>query len=81
MLAFKVEQMASGRNALILQNHGLLAWGKSIRDAYWRTEIVEAHCMKSHLVECRNAAPRNFTAEECRELEALRSVFLNGRDK
>lgn len=75
-LAFRVEAMAKGRNVLVLQNHGLVAWGRSVEEAYWRTEVTESHCKVCSIMESRNAEPRRFTKQEMEELEIMKSKFV-----
>ena len=31
-------------NTIILKNHGTVSFGKSLEDAYWKTEILDAYC-------------------------------------
>lgn len=71
----QVETLSKGRNVLILQNHGLLTWGKNIEEAYWRTEVVEAHCKISHIMESRGSQPRHFTYKQMTQLNELRGKF------
>ncbi len=75
-LASQVETLSRGKNVLILQNHGLLTWGESIRDAFWRTEIVEAHCKISHLIDSRKAVPRQFSYKQLTQLHELKKRFF-----
>jgi L-fuculose-phosphate aldolase len=39
--AVRQEIMAPGMGALLMQNHGLLTVGGSVREAYYRTEVIE----------------------------------------
>ena len=73
----QVETLSKGRNVLVLQNHGLLTWGKDIKDAYWRTEVVEAHCKISHIQESRKAKPNHFNHKQMALLNKLRDKFIN----
>ncbi len=75
-LAAQIESLSKGKNVIILQNHGLITWGDSIKDAYWRTEIVESHCRISHLIEARKAVPRPFTYKQLTQLHELKKRFF-----
>lgn len=75
-LATQIYSLSKGKNVLILQNHGLLTWGDSIRDAFWRTEIVESHCRISHLIESRKAVPRQFSYKQLTQLQELKKRFF-----
>lgn len=78
-LASSVERNAAGRNVLVLQNHGLIAWGRNLKEAFWRTEVVESHCRICSIMESRGAVARNFTPEEKEGLVLMRRKFLGGK--
>ncbi|MFA6334261.1 MAG: class II aldolase/adducin family protein [Bacteroidales bacterium] len=75
-LAAQIESLSKGKSVLILQNHGLLTWGGSIKDAYWRTEIVENHCRVSHLIDSTMATPRHFSYKQLTQLHELKKRFF-----
>ncbi len=75
-LASQIESLSKGKNVIILQNHGLLTWGDSVRDAYWRTEIVENHCHVSHLIDSTKATPRHFTYKQLTQIQELKKKFF-----
>lgn len=75
-LASQIEALSKGKSILVLQNHGLLTWGESIRDAYWRTEIVENHCRVAHIIESRKAVPRQFSYKQLTQLHELKKRFF-----
>lgn len=31
-------------NTVVLSNHGTVSWGRSVEQAYWKTEILDAYC-------------------------------------
>jgi len=33
-----------GTNTIILANHGTISFGKTLEEAYWKTEILDAYC-------------------------------------
>ena len=72
----QIAAMSKGRKVLVLQNHGLITWGKTLEEAYWRTEVVETHCKISHIMESRGAKPRHFTYKQMTQLNDLRARFL-----
>lgn len=72
----QIESLSRGRYVIALQNHGLIAWGKDLKEAFWRTEVVEAHCKISHIIESRGASPRHFTYKQMTQLSDLRNRFL-----
>jgi len=72
----QIESLSRGRHVLALQNHGLITWGKDLKEAFWRTEVVESHCKVSHIMESRGAAPRHFSYKQMTQLNDLRNRFL-----
>ena len=39
-----VTLLGNGTNTIILTNHGTVTFGKTIEEAYWKTEILDAYC-------------------------------------
>ena len=68
-LADAVAKAAAGKKVMVMQNHGLLTWGKNLKEAYFRTEIVEYHCRVTHLIESRNERPNVFSEQELADLK------------
>ena len=42
--ASTVTPFLKSTNTIILKNHGTVSFGKSLEDAYWKTEILDAYC-------------------------------------
>jgi L-fuculose-phosphate aldolase len=38
-------------NTVVLKNHGTISWGKSLEEAYFRTEILDAYCLMLYLAK------------------------------
>lgn len=70
-----VAALALGRNAIIMQGHGAITWGKSAEEAYWKMENLEAYCQVVHLAECRKDTLIPFSEEERKDLKRLREKF------
>ncbi|MCR9010927.1 class II aldolase/adducin family protein [Gabonibacter chumensis] len=70
-----VDALALGRNAIIMQGHGAITWGKSVEEAYWKLENLEAYCQVVHLAECRKDILISFSEEERKDLKRLREKF------
>ena len=61
----------NGTNTIILKNHGTVTFGKSLEDAYWKTEILDAYCRI--LMLARQLGNVDFFSErESRELLDLK---------
>jgi len=39
-----VGEIAPNHQSIIMQNHGVITWGKDVEDAYWKMENTEAYC-------------------------------------
>ncbi len=39
-----VVPVLKGTNTIILKNHGTISFGKTLEEAYWKTEILDAYC-------------------------------------
>jgi L-fuculose-phosphate aldolase len=39
-----VTPFLKGTNTIILTNHGTVSFGKTVEEAYWKTEILDAYC-------------------------------------
>lgn len=58
-------------NTIILNNHGTVSFGKSLEDAYWKTEILDAYCRI--LLLAKQLGRINYFSEgETRELLDLK---------
>ncbi len=40
----KVGEMAAKHQSILMQNHGVICWGKDVEDAYWKMENTDAFC-------------------------------------
>lgn len=60
-----------GTNTVILSNHGTVSFGKTLEEAYWKTEILDAYCRI--LLLAKQLGPINyFTEKEQRDLLDLK---------
>lgn len=58
----------------ILKNHGAVAWGDSLEQAFWRAEILEAYCRVLYLA-CAFGPMDVLTESERQRLRAMRANF------
>src|SRR5262249_25020063 len=40
-----VKPFLAATNTIILTNHGTVSFGKTLEEAYWKTEILDAYCL------------------------------------
>lgn len=66
-------------NTVVLSNHGTVSWGKSIEQAYWHTEILDAYCRILLLAKQLGHVER-LPVPKVNELLDLRERFGVGTD-
>lgn len=71
-LANLVAEQADRYNSILLKNHGLVTTGKNLREAYYRTEVME-ESSKIYLIAKSVGTPRRLTEEEYKEIQGLES--------
>lgn len=71
--ADEVGQVGVGHQCIIMENHGVIVWGKDVEDAYWKMENVDSYC-KTVWVASQLAGGRlhQISTHGVRELIALR---------
>ncbi len=72
-LADVVVKVAGENNVILMTNHGVLAFGRNLREAYYRNLIVE-DAAKSLVAACVVGKPRFLTEEEIKEIKNLDST-------
>ncbi|KAF4325974.1 hypothetical protein G195_000235 [Phytophthora kernoviae 00238/432] len=72
LLADAVAAKVEEHTALILVNHGLVTTGKNLREAYYRTQVVEESA-KVYMIAKAAGEPKVLTAEEYKEIQSLES--------
>jgi L-fuculose-phosphate aldolase len=60
--------LAPKHQSILMANHGVICWGKSVEDAYFKLEITDAYC---RTVAIANQLPNNRTSIPCNELGKL----------
>ena len=58
-VAEQIKHYADKTNAVIIQKHGVFAWGKDLEDAFHYLTVVESACRVNYLLEVKNAAQNN----------------------
>ncbi|WP_269522853.1 class II aldolase/adducin family protein [Coraliomargarita parva] len=69
--AREVGQLAKKHQSILMQNHGVICWGKDVEDAYWKMENTDAFC---HTVTITNqlGGPKQYGPDKLKELILLR---------
>lgn len=71
-LAREVAARTREASSMLLGNHGLVTTGRNLREAYYRTEVVEESA-KIWLIAAGAGQPKALTDEEYREIATLES--------
>lgn len=54
-LAQELYKLSQKSNCFLLRNHGIITCGTTLKEALWRGDIMERHCMLVHLTSARGA--------------------------
>ncbi len=76
-LASEIERLCKGKYVIMLENHGLITWGATIRDALWRTEVMENHCKIWHIISSRGDRAKELSDKEKIMLEKLKDKYFD----
>ncbi|MDB4868267.1 MAG: class aldolase/adducin family protein [Cohnella sp.] len=71
-LADAVVEKVNEASSILLGNHGLVTTGRNLREAYYRTEVVE-ESSKIYLIASAIREPKVMTSEEYEEIASLES--------
>jgi L-fuculose-phosphate aldolase len=63
-----VAALADTHNTILMANHGVVAWGTSVEDAYFKIEIIESYCRTVLVAAQLGKPPNTFTNDELRQL-------------
>ena len=70
-LAEAVARFVHDANTLLLANHGVISWDKTVEGAYWKTEILDAYCQM--LILAKPLGPvESLTPDQVAEVVAMR---------
>ncbi|BDD11249.1 hypothetical protein FUAX_36810 [Fulvitalea axinellae] len=75
-----VAAAAPDHQCILMQNHGVIVWGKDVEDAYWKLENLDAFCRTLLLATQHGGTLRRMSPEKIREIIEIRKV-LSMRDK
>ena len=72
-MAQKIAEIASDYQSILLENHGVICWGKDIEDAYWKMENTEAACQTIWIATQLNGGKlKQISSPKVKELIELR---------
>ncbi len=66
-----VGEIAAEHQAIIMQNHGVIVWGKEVEDAYWKMENVEAYCQTIYIAS-QLGGMKSYGPDKLKDLIGIR---------
>jgi len=69
--ALEVGRLAKKHQSILMQNHGVICWGKDVEDAYWKMENTDAFC-HTVSVTMQIGGPKQYGADKLKELIKIR---------
>jgi len=69
--AAEVGALAKKHQSILMQNHGVICWGKDVEDAYWKMENTDAFC-QTVTVAMQIGGPKQYGTDKLRELIEIR---------
>ncbi len=70
--ADEVGRVAVDHQAVLMENHGVITWGKDIEDAYWKMENTDAYCQTVLLASMLGRELTPIQPKQAKELIELR---------
>jgi L-fuculose-phosphate aldolase len=70
--ADEVGEVGKDHQAVLMQNHGVIVWGKDVEDAYWKMENIDSYCRTVWIAAGLGGGLHRFTGGQARELIQLR---------
>lgn len=67
-----VGEMGVDHQSIIMENHGVICWGKDIEDAYWKMENTDAYCQTIWIASQLGAPLKKFGGDKLKELIEIR---------
>lgn len=67
-----VGALAPQHQSIIMQNHGVITWGKDIEDAYWKMENTEAYCNTIYIASQLGHGLNTYGGNKLKELISIR---------
>lgn len=70
--ADEVGEVGKDHQAVLMQNHGVIVWGKDVEDAYWKMENIDSYCRTVWIAAGLGTGLHRFTPGQAKELVELR---------
>lgn len=70
--ADEVGEVGKDHQAVLMQNHGVIVWGKDVEDAYWKMENIDSYCRTVWIAAGLGGGLHRFSGGQAKELVNLR---------
>jgi L-fuculose-phosphate aldolase len=70
--ADEVGEVGRDHQCVLMQNHGVIVWGKDVEDAYWKMENIDSYCRTIWIAAGLGSGLHRFTGGQAKELIELR---------
>jgi L-fuculose-phosphate aldolase len=70
--AEEVGEVGRDHQAVLMQNHGVIVWGKDVEDAYWKMENIDSYCRTIWIAAGLGTGLHRFSGAHAKELVDLR---------
>ena len=70
--ADEVGEVGKTHQAVLMQNHGVIVWGKDVEDAYWKMENIDSYCRTVWIAAGLGGGLHRFSGGQAKELIDLR---------
>ncbi|MBI5381481.1 MAG: class II aldolase/adducin family protein [Opitutae bacterium] len=70
--ADEVGQLGVDHQAILMQNHGVIVWGKDVEDAYWKMENIDSYCRTVWIAAGLGSGLHRFGPDKLKDLISLR---------
>jgi L-fuculose-phosphate aldolase len=70
--ADEVGEVGKIHQAVLMQNHGVICWGKDVEDAYWKMENIDSYCRTVWIAAGLGGGLHRFTGGQAKELIKIR---------
>ena len=67
-----VGEVGVDHQSVLMENHGVITWGKDIEDAYWKMENTDAYCKTVWMASQLGKPLKTITGSQAKELIGLR---------
>ena len=71
-VAAAVAAAAVDHCSVIMENHGVIVWGKDVEDAYWKLENTDSYCHTVWIASQLGGSLRSIGGDKLKDLIALR---------